>query len=160
MPKKLDIDSLLGESTTEEKYVPSKPVPNVFPKVQMPYKIAIIGEAPGEEEALQGKPFVGYSGKELDRFLSRFGILRDACFVGNICQIRPQANKIAGFSWDGTEIQQGLNQLTRDLSQLHPNICLLLGGSALHAFKEPATIPRRKKGPDGLVFSFPNSIGD
>lgn len=136
-------------------------VPNVQPKIHnVPYKIAIIGEAPGNDEVQQGRPFVGYSGKDLDRFLSRFNILRDACFVGNICQHQPSSNRISHFDWSGPEIQGGLLKLKSDLQLFRPNIILLLGGSALHAFKSPNHVPgKRKKGKE-IVFAYPNSISD
>lgn len=136
-------------------------VANVMPTItNVPYKIAIIGEAPGKDEEIEGIPFVGWSGKELDRHLSRFGIMRNACFVGNICQYRPPYNKIAYFDWDGPEIQNGLAVLKHDLTQFHPNIILLLGGSSFHAFKNPHVKPKKRKTKDGLQFVFPETIGD
>lgn len=137
-------------------------VPNIKPKLSnAQYKLAIIGEAPGKDEIDQGKPFVGYSGRTLDNFLSKFGILRDACFIGNVCQHRPPANKIAAFDWDGPEIQGGLETLTSELLSFRPNCVLLLGGSALHAFKEDYKLQvKKRKTPDGLAFAFPNPIGD
>lgn len=139
----------------------TKKVLNVFPKItNVPYRLAIIGEAPGADEADAGVPFIGASGRELDRFLSRFNILRDACFVGNICQLRPQSNKIASFDWEGPEIQSGLKQLHEDLNIFKPNVILLLGGSALHAFMHPTLSPKKRKDKDGLKFIFPDSISD
>lgn len=140
---------------------PSRKVPNVFPKVtNVPYRLAIIGEAPGADEDSAGIPFVGASGRELDKFLSRFNILRDACFIGNICQLRPAGNKIATYEWQGPEIQSGLKQLHADLNVFKPNCVLLLGGSALHAFKNPSQIPKKRKDKDGLKFVFTDSISD
>lgn len=139
----------------------TRKVPNVFPKItNVPYRLAILGEAPGADEADAGVPFIGASGRELDRFLSRFNILRDACFIGNICQQRPSSNKIASFDWEGPEIQQGLKQLHEDLTLFKPNCILLLGGSALHSFRNPSTIPKKRKDKDGLKFVFPDSISD
>ncbi len=162
---KNNLDEILGLSANEplSEHESTITVSNVFPRIHStPYSIAIIGEAPGKDEIEQGKPFVGYSGRDLDRYLSRFGILREACFVGNICQHRPNKNQIASFDWDGPQIQSGLRQLASDLASLpkHPNLVLLLGGSALHAFKAPHIIPKRKKAKDGVRFIFPNSIGD
>src|SRR6516165_3542658 len=112
--------------------VEGKIVPNLQPTIHnTPYRIAIIGEAPGKDEIEQGMPFVGYSGKDLNRYLSRFGILRDACFVGNVCQHRPKDNIIASFEWEGPEIQAGLKQLKTDLARCEPrpNLIICLGGS-------------------------------
>lgn len=109
-------------------------VPNVQPFAEpTPYRIAIIGEAPGEDEENHGFPFVGRSGQHLDRELKSVGIDRHRCFIGNICQVRPPKNKIELFPWDGEEIQNGLKQLEHDLSTFSPNLCLLLGNTPLHA---------------------------
>jgi Uracil-DNA glycosylase len=96
--------------------------------------LALIGEAPGEHETLQGLPFVGPSGQLLWSLASKHGILRDNCFVGNICQERPPSNDIHKFSWTGPEISAGLSQLWLDLAEFQPHLCLLLGNSALRAF--------------------------
>lgn len=113
-----------------------KPVPNLFPKIQnVPYRLAIIGEAPGADECREGKPFVGASGRFLSSLLSRAGIVRDACFIGNICQHRPPGNNIDLFAKDGPQFTHGLAQLKQDLEAFKPNICLLLGKTALAAAK-------------------------
>ncbi len=43
--------------------------------------IVLIGEAPGEQEALQGRPFVGRAGKLLDEFLAATGISREELYI-------------------------------------------------------------------------------
>lgn len=112
-------------------------VPNVFPTFTdgIPYRIALIGEAPGADEVVAGKPFVGMSGRWLDYLLSRVGILRSGCFLGNVCQIRPPNNIFDTFDWNGEQIQHGLKQLQDDLNVFQPNICVCLGGQALRAAK-------------------------
>lgn len=100
---------------------------------ECPYRIAIIGEFPGEDEENYSIPFVGRSGQHLDRELRGVGIDRTRVFVGNVCQVRPPANNIALFDWNGEEIQSGLKQLHEDLSTFNPHLCLLLGGASLRA---------------------------
>lgn len=112
-----------------------KTVPNVFPTLTTPYRIAVIGEAPGRDEEIQGEPFVGPSGYLLNQLCSRTGLVRQALFIGNICQHRPPDNEIAKFLWDGPEIQSGLAQLRSDLAVFKPNLCVVLGNSALKAFR-------------------------
>ncbi len=80
------------------------------------------------------KPFVGSSGWLLNQCLAQAGIRRESVFVGNICQARPPDNDISTFTWDGPEIQDGLIQLKLDLDQFRPNLCVLLGKTALRAF--------------------------
>jgi DNA polymerase len=104
--------------------------PVVAPNAQ---RIAIVGEAPGEQEENYGIPFVGASGQLLDRTLSDVGISRQQCFVGNICRVRPPGNDINRFPWDGEEIQSGLARLRLDLGTFNPNIVVLLGNAALRA---------------------------
>lgn len=112
----------------------SRIVPNEKAKVHnLPYKIAIIGEAPGATEDQAGRPFSGGSGQLLDRMLNISSILRSACLVGNICQVRPPNNDLSCFSWSGDEIQSGLAELKHDIQEFDPNLVILLGASALRA---------------------------
>lgn len=109
-------------------------VPNEHPVLRgEPYRLAIIGEAPGEFEERDLRPFVGPSGALLANLLTATGITRAACLVGNICQHHPPGNKIETFAWDGPEIAHGLSALTADLEAFNPHCCLLLGNTALRA---------------------------
>lgn len=60
-------------------------------------KIALVGEAAGEQEARQGRPFVGESGQELARMLRDAGINRELCYITNLFWTRPPGNKIEGY---------------------------------------------------------------
>ena len=51
--------------------------------------IMLIGEAPGEQETLQGRPFVGKAGKNLDGFLDTVGLQREELYITNVVKIRP-----------------------------------------------------------------------
>lgn len=129
------IDLAEGESETVTTYISTgKAVPNVHPTLSAPYRIALIGEAPGEDEEKLGVPFVGRSGRHLNQVLSRVGIMRDACFVGNVCQHRPPGNNLSLFSREGSQIKDGLTKLEEQLAEYMPNICVLLGKTALWAF--------------------------
>ena len=55
----------------------------------IPARVMIIGEAPGADEEIAGKPFIGASGHELDRMLGEAGISRAECFVTNVCRVKP-----------------------------------------------------------------------
>ncbi len=111
-------------------------VPNEFPVLEpTDQRIALIGEAPGEDEENHRRPFVGKSGNFLTNLLRDVGIDRSSCFLGNVCQVRPPANRIEAFSWSGPEITEGLAQLTNDLKTFRPNVCVLLGNTPLHAAK-------------------------
>lgn len=134
-------------------------VPNLFPTVSAPYKIAICGEAPGADEEAEGKPFVGRSGKLLNALLDRAGLLRDALFIGNVCGVRPPENNLATFDWEGPEIQSGITALLSDLQKFNPNLIVCQGNTALHLFKEGNVPPRKRKDKkEGIKFVYPNSI--
>lgn len=134
------------------------PVLNKFPTVSAPYRIAFVGEAPGKDEESQGLPFVGASGRLFNALLSKANILREACFIGNVCQIRPPDNVIASFDYDGVAIQNGMTQLTKDLLEFKPNLIVPLGNLALHFCKEPWTMLKKGRAEGKLKFKYPNSI--
>ena len=114
-------------------------VPNKFPTISGPHRLALIGEAPGADEVTAHEPFVGYSGKFLRQIMSKAGLPLACCFKGNICQHRPPNNKISEFNWSGPEIQSGLSQLSQDLQTFKPNIIVCLGNIPLKAVKDPLT---------------------
>lgn len=109
-------------------------VPNLFPTLDAAYRIAIVGEAPGRDEEACGQPFVGASGRLLNALLSSAGLVRQALFLGNVCQHRPPSNDISEFAWDSEKIQHGLTQLRADLLAFRPNLVVLLGNTPLKAF--------------------------
>lgn len=55
--------------------------------------IMLIGEAPGRQEDLEGRPFVGAAGKLLTELLCTVGIERNNIFIGNILKCRPPGNR-------------------------------------------------------------------
>jgi uracil-DNA glycosylase family 4 len=108
--------------------------PNEHPIVEPNlYRIALIGEAPGEDEENHRRPFVGKSGQFLSHLMRDVGIDRTTCLMGNVCQVRPPGNRIEAFAWEGPEITDGLAKLTDDIKRFNPHICVLLGGTPLRA---------------------------
>ena len=116
-------------------------------------KIMIVGEAPGEREAYEGRPFVGASGFELTRMLQEAGIPRTSCFITNVCQERPPGNDIEAFialkKKDITEahcalhdklvlppIIEGYAKLVSDIETVKPNLIIALGNVALWALTQ------------------------
>jgi DNA polymerase len=59
----------------------------------MDAKVALVGQGPGASEAYQGYPFVGPSGRMLNRWLFRSGLERHKCWVGNISQCWSQSDR-------------------------------------------------------------------
>ena len=56
-------------------------------------RLMLIGEAPGEEEDLSGRPFVGRAGQLLDRVIASVGLDRDDIYITNIVKFRPPGNR-------------------------------------------------------------------
>ncbi len=56
-------------------------------------RVMLIGEAPGKNEDLQGKPFVGAAGKYLTELLDYAGLTREEVFIGNVLKCRPPSNR-------------------------------------------------------------------
>ena len=55
--------------------------------------ILFVGEGPGQQEDLQGEPFVGAAGKLLDEMLSIIDLGRDNCYIANVVKCRPPGNR-------------------------------------------------------------------
>ena len=65
----------------------------VFGRGNEKAKLLFVGEAPGANEDLTGKPFVGAAGKLLDTYLAAVGIGEDAYYIANIWKCRPPHNR-------------------------------------------------------------------
>lgn len=72
---------------TENKYFPVIGEGNHFPD------IIFIGEAPGKNEAMKGRPFCGAAGKFLDELLNHIGLKREDVYITNIVKDRPPENR-------------------------------------------------------------------
>ena len=68
----------------------------VFGEGRVGAPVMMIGEAPGEQESLLGRPFVGKAGKNLDAFLQEAGLAREALYVTNTVKFRPTTNFVRG----------------------------------------------------------------
>lgn len=91
--------------------------------------IMFIGEGPGEQEDLQGVPFVGAAGQLLDDMLSIIDIDRTNCYIANIVKCRPPHNR------DPLETEQEacIGYLQRQIELVHPKIIVCLGRIAAKA---------------------------
>ncbi|WP_343713712.1 uracil-DNA glycosylase [Inquilinus sp.] len=91
--------------------------------------IMIVGEAPGAEEDRLGKPFVGQSGKLLDRMLAAIGLDRTTVYISNIVNWRPPGNRQPNAS----EIAISLPFIERHIALMQPKILLCAGGTSAAA---------------------------
>jgi DNA polymerase len=88
-----------------------------------------VGEAPGEEEDIQGQPFVGRSGQLLDRMLAAMGLQREQqVFITNVVKCRPPMNR----NPQQQEVQQCSPYLLRQIELLQPRIIVALGRFAAY----------------------------
>lgn len=107
-------------------------LPNEFPRItNVPYKIALVSSLPHNEDVHQNKLLSGYGGKLLERLLNFGGVMRNACFVGNLQLEATFNNQI--LDWNGEDLADGLRILKNDLTEYNPNIVVLLGRDALRA---------------------------
>lgn len=83
----------------------------------------LIGEAPGEQEDLQGKPFVGTAGFLLTEMLRAIGLQREKIFITNILKCRPPANRDP----HADEIKLCHDYLKRQSALIQPKIILAIG---------------------------------
>ena len=89
-------------------------------------RIMLIGEAPGRDEDLQGRPFVGRAGQLLDRMLAAIGLDENSVYITNTIYWRPPGNRTPTTQ----EIEACVPFLTRQIELLSPQVIVLLGGAA------------------------------
>jgi len=88
--------------------------------------LMLIGEAPGRDEDIEGKPFVGRAGKLLNLMLKAIGLERDAVYIANTIPWRPPGNRTP------TPLETELCRpfIERQIELARPQILLALGGPA------------------------------
>jgi len=110
----------------------------------------IVGEAPGADEELAGHPFIGASGREMDKMLHEAGIMRSECFVSNVCRHRPPDNKIEAWISKAKKkasippgfvqmrnlhvhphIKSGFDALLKEIELVKPNTIIAFGNLSM-----------------------------
>ena len=86
-------------------------------------RVMFVGEAPGREEDLEGRPFVGRSGQLLDRMLAAIGLDRSTAYIANIIPWRPPGNRDPSLQ----ETQICLPFIRRQIALVDPNVLVCLG---------------------------------
>lgn len=116
----------------------------------IPSRIMLIGEAPGEREEAEGRPFVGSSGAELNRMLGEAGIMRTECYVTNVVKYRPPQNNLNEFlarkkkdvthrhvNLNGMHVLpvvvEGYKELLAEIEMVQPNLIITFGNLAMWA---------------------------
>lgn len=97
-------------------------------------KIMCIGEGPGYDEDIQGRPFVGKSGQLLNKILAACGFSRqEHVFITNIVKCRPPNNRVPLPE----EQKMCLPYLYKQIEIINPKIIILLGATALNGLIDP-----------------------
>jgi len=89
--------------------------------------LMFVGEAPGQDEDLQGEPFVGRAGQLLTNTLKRLGVERRQVFIGNILKCRPPGNRTPAPD----EMAACMPWLQRQIATIQPKLICGLGNIAV-----------------------------
>ncbi len=100
--------------------------------------LMLVGEAPGRDEDIEGKPFVGRSGQLLDRILAAMGIDRNGAYIANVIPWRPPGNRTP--TPQETEICRPF--IERQIELADPKVLISLGGPSAKVLIG---------GPDGIM---------
>ena len=95
--------------------------------------VMFVGEGPGEQEDLQGEPFVGAAGHLLDDMMSIIDLNRENCYIANIVKCRPPRNR------DPLETEQDacIEYLRNQVALIKPKIIICLGRVAAKRLIDP-----------------------
>jgi DNA polymerase len=101
-------------------------------------EIMFIGEAPGQNEDQQGRPFVGQAGKLLEELLAEIGLTRHDVWIANVVKCRPPGNRDPRPE----EIAACAGYLERQIALLQPKLIATLGRYSMEKFFPGAKITR------------------
>jgi DNA polymerase len=92
-------------------------------------RVMFVGEAPGRDEDIEGLPFVGRSGKLLDRMIAAIGLDRSKAYIANVIPWRPPGNRTP----TPQETQICLPFIQRQIELVNPDILVTLGNPSTQA---------------------------
>lgn len=110
----------------------------------MDAKIAIFGEAPGEDEERFGKPFVGKAGRLLTNILTETGLPRTTVRIDNVVTVRPPGNKLDRLPEIGYTKEEFYPGARQRLKEINPDVAILLGNEPLQCFLQLDNITKRR----------------
>lgn len=108
----------------------TKPVPG---EGSLNARLVFIGEAPGRDEDMQGRPFVGRAGQLLTKMVEAMGLRREEVYICNVLKDRPPNNRTP----EPEEMAACLPFLERQLDLIQPRVICALGSIALKALLGP-----------------------
>lgn len=118
--------------------------------------IVFIGEAPGKNEDLQGKPFVGAAGKFLNEMLAGIGLKRQDIYITNIVKYRPPNNRDPLPE----EKKAFLPYLQAQLEVIRPKVVVTLGRHSLSCFLPELQISKVHGEPKRIRINFHKDNGE
>ncbi len=92
-------------------------------------RLMFIGEGPGRDEDLTGRPFVGRAGQLLDKMIAAIGLSREEVYIANVVKCRPPQNRAPEMD----EVAACMPYLRAQVGMIRPQVIVLLGSSALGA---------------------------
>lgn len=104
--------------------------------------LVFVGEGPGEQEDLQGRPFVGKAGQLLDRMITAISLKREDVYICNIVKCRPPGNR----NPESDEIASCNPFLLRQLELIRPQVIVALGKFAAQTLLQTETPITRLRG--------------
>lgn len=133
-----DLEKLIAEVYEGEKKI------LVHGEGNIGARLMLIGEAPGEQETLQRRPFVGKAGKNLDEFLELVQLDRSALYVSNTVKFRPTkisaAGRVVNRPPTREEINLFLPWLKQEIALVQPQVVVTLGNVPLRALLGAKTV--------------------
>ncbi len=105
-------------------------------------KLVLVGEAPGREEDLQGRPFVGAAGQLLTKMLKAIGLSREEVYICNVIKCRPPGNR----NPQPDEIEACLPFLLEQLKVINPKVICTLGSISTRTLLNTNTPISRLRG--------------
>lgn len=95
--------------------------------------ILFVGEGPGQQEDLQGEPFVGPAGRLLDEILNIIDLGRHNCYIANVVKCRPPKNRDP----EESEQEACIGYLRNQFALLRPKLVICLGRIAAQRLIRP-----------------------
>jgi uracil-DNA glycosylase family protein len=132
-------------------------------------RVVFVGEQPGDQEDLQGKPFVGPAGAMFDRALAEAGIDRSLVYVTNAVKhfkFEPRGKRRLHQKPNNAEIEACLWWLDNELKLLKPQLAVALGATAARALtgrdvtisRLRGRLMRLREGVDGFITVHPSFL--
>ncbi|OGM09312.1 hypothetical protein A2Z67_05215 [Candidatus Woesebacteria bacterium RBG_13_36_22] len=139
-------DQLLTEIPCEKCRIIGRD--KIVPGEGFPGRAMFIGMCPGEEEAIEGRPFVGKSGRFLRKILSECGFGESDCYFSNVVHCRLVDDKGKNRAPTNEEMKICGSFIQREIAEKNPSLIILLGEQPLKYFLNKSMISKYR----GMLF--------